>query len=344
MTDMLPTMQAATWSVARFHDVLLSLLKSDRKAMELRLYFYAVTAQGWQLARRPARQWLGRVPGRRLVAYVGTDHGITDADALSAMQSDGVRVRLLLHHVGIYHPKVAWFVRKDGGGLVLVGSNNLSHDGLLYNVEFATVTDLKHRNASLSRWHAGVDRYAADLTTDLLESYRQERESFDSRRAAAKAAASFTWSRRTGSGRRRRVGGGAGRSLGSLRPRDLLLEIMDRETGSGGTQIQIPMSAARPFFGLANRAGAGQQVQLRNKTTGQRRSLRMTRYANHTTRLVIHELDYRDRPCVILFRRQKSGIFAFEIVRESLEPRRYRTLIRQCDAPTRSGSRRWAIA
>ncbi len=123
----------------------------------------------------------------------------------------------------------------------------------------------------------------------------------------------------------------------------MILEIMDRETGTGGSQIQIPMDAAQPFFGLPNRGGASIQVHLQNIATREDRVLTMTRYANHTTRLVIHELDYRDRPCVIVFRRTAPMRFSFEIVRESLEPGRYRNLIQQCNPPTRSGSRRWAL-
>lgn len=342
MTDLLPTMQDAAWTVARFHDSFLSLLSTEREAHELRLYFYAVTSQGWRLVRRRVRQWLGQAAGRRIVAYVGTDHGITDPDALDAMRADGVSVKLLLHYDGVYHPKVVWFVGDTGGGILLVGSNNLSLDGLLYNVEFATLTRLGAADGNLTAWHDAIDGCSVDLTADLLDSYRVEREGFGSRRAAAGVAATFTWSRRTGVRRRGPRRARPARGLGAARRGDLILEIMDRETGTGGSQIQIPMNAAQPSFGLPNRGGASIQVHLRNTATGEDRVLTMTRYANHTTRLVIHELDYRDRPCVIVFRRTAPSRFSFEIVRESLEPSRYRALIGQCNPPTRSGSRRWA--
>ncbi len=202
MTDLLPTMQDATWTVTQFHDSFLSLLRSEREAKELRLYFYAVTSQGWRLVHRQARQWLGRAADRRIVAYVGTDHGITDPEALDAMKADGVSVKLLLHYDGVYHPKVVWFVDDTGGGIVLIGSNNLSLDGLLYNVEFSTLTRLGVADANLTGWHDAVDGCSADLTPDLLDSYRREREDFGARRAAARVAATFTWSRKTGSRRR----------------------------------------------------------------------------------------------------------------------------------------------
>lgn len=343
MTRLLPTMQDASWTVAQFYDSFMSLLKSERNARELRLYFYAVTSSGWQLIRRQVKRWLKRSTGRVAIAYVGTDHGITDPDALDAMQCDGVSVRLLLDYDGVYHPKVVWFVENTGGGIVLVGSNNLSLDGLLYNIEFATLTQLSAANSNLVTWHNTINGCSIELTADLLDSYRQEREDFGSRRAAAGVAATFTWSKRTGGKKRTARRTKAARGLGTARRGDLILEIMDRETGTGGSQIQIPMEAAQPFFGLPNHESASIQVHLQNTATGENRVLTMTRYRNHTTRLVIHELNYRDRPCVILFRRTAPTRFRFEIVRKSLEPIRYRTLIALCNPPTRTGSRRWAV-
>src|SRR3972149_4973494 len=110
MTSPLPTVQGAGWTVAHFHDSLLSLLKSEKSTRELRLYFYAVTSQGWQLIRSAARRWKAHREDRSIVAYIGTDHGVTDPDALQAMQADGVRVKLLMHYDGVFHPKLVWFV------------------------------------------------------------------------------------------------------------------------------------------------------------------------------------------------------------------------------------------
>lgn len=343
MTDLLPTIQDAAWTVTKFYDSFLSLLRSERKAKELRLYFYAVTSQGWHLVRRQAKQWLGRVADRKIVAYIGTDNGITEPDVLDNMKTDGVFVKLLLQHDGVYHPKVVWFIDEAGGGIVLVGSNNLSLDGLLYNVEFSTITRLDIADANLTSWHDAIDKSSADMTPEMLDSYRREREDFGARLAAAKLAATFTWSRKTGREKHPVRPNRLKRGLGLAKRGDLILEIMDRETGTGGSQIQIPMDAAQPFFGLPNRRGASIQVHLQNRATREDRVLSITRYANHTARLVIHELNYRDRPCVIVFRRSTAKRFNFEIIRESLEPGRYRNLIQQCKTRTRSGSRRWTL-
>ena len=70
----------------------------------------------------------------------------------------------------------------------------------------------------------------------------------------------------------------------------------------------------------------------------------MTVYRNNTARLVIQELEYRDRPCVIVFHLVGPDQYEFEIVRESVVPRQYRRLIEEhCDRKSRSGARRWGI-
>lgn len=73
------------------------------------------------------------------------------------------------------------------------------------------------------------------------------------------------------------------------------------------------------------------------------RELTMTVFPNNTVRLVISELEYRDRPCVIVFRRRGPSDYEFEIVRKSIVPGQYRLLIDGCDRRTRTGSRRWGI-
>lgn len=73
---------------------------------------------------------------------------------------------------------------------------------------------------------------------------------------------------------------------------------MPRETGLGGKQIQFPMDAVREFF----RVDDTKIITLTERDIPRsRRELTMTVYPNNTARLVIQELEYRDRPCVIVF-------------------------------------------
>ena len=70
----------------------------------------------------------------------------------------------------------------------------------------------------------------------------------------------------------------------------------------------------------------------------------MTVFGNNTVRLVISDLDYRDRPCVLVFREVSNGSFEYEIVPQSIFPSRYKTLLGLCTKQTRQDSRRWGIA
>jgi hypothetical protein len=346
-----------------FLDAARYLLQNDRTATELRLYFYAVTTAGWRELSADVATWKAVTADRTVTAYIGFDHALTDPKALEEMRDASVAIRLLRRYNGIYHPKVLWFV-EAGAGHLLVGSNNLTLDGLKSNIEFATLTQLVAADVNLDNWHGAVHMASDPLTGDLLDGYGREREAFGKARAKAKVAGTFTWSKRSSGGtppripvilpitarKKRRAapkpiiipaGPTALPNLGSPAIDDLILEIMPLETGTGGSQIQIPMQAAREFFRLRNGAYAQVAVSLRNVATGDQRNLTMTRFRNATARLVIRELDYRDRPCFVLFRRTGTRKFDFEIVRLAIDPDRYRLLLSRCGSPTRIGSRRW---
>jgi hypothetical protein len=224
-----------------------------------------------------------------------------------------------------------------------VGSNNLTREGLLHNVEFATLIKSVQRNPDLERWFQSVHGASESFDDALVKSYEKERRKYSRKRSSA---GTFTWSKRgeptTATERLR--------SASPITPRqpqdqegDLVVEVMPRETGPDGKQMQLPKSAAVQFFGLCNQKGASRQVTLIPVGTSQARILTMTLFGNNTARLSITELDYRDRPCVILFHKREHSDIAFEIVQQSIFPDRYRHLLLCCGNQTRTGSRRWAI-
>lgn len=109
-----------------------------------------------------------------------------------------------------------------------------------------------------------------------------------------------------------------------------------------GTQIQIPMAAARRFFGL-HEVGETTTIRLQPKGSTEYRALVVTVFTNNTVRLSVNELEYRDRPCVMVFRKSGANRITFETVPESIFPTRYRELLSKCEHQTRAGSRRWTI-
>src|SRR6185369_1679127 len=191
-----PTLQSAAWAMTGFFDAARDLLREDRAATELRLYFYAVTGAGWTEISRDVAAWKRNGSRRVVTAYVGTDHGLTEPTALDRMSRAGIRVRMLRRYNGVYHPKVLWFVEGTHGHL-LVGSNNLTLDGLKNNIEFATITRLAATDGNLIGWHDAIHEASDPLSATLLASYGGEREAFGRARAKAKVAATFTWSKRS---------------------------------------------------------------------------------------------------------------------------------------------------
>lgn len=332
-----PTMRTAAWSVTDFLASAERLCAADVSCRQLRLYFYAATQSGWKRLQRSIQTWRKAQDGREVTAYIGTDHALTDAAALESMHSDGVEVRLMRHYTGIFHPKVIWFVG-EAQNTILAGSNNLTEDGLRNNIEFATVTTLVHVDAKLNAWHDEIHKASEVTTAALIKSYAKERETYGQRRAAT--GGDFTWSKRTSGASAKRANTSASTvpAIGGSR---LILEVMPRETSEEGRQVQIPLAAARSFFGLGKAAGSSINLDLTNVDTQELRTLVFTLNPNATARLSIRELDYSSRPCVLIFTKRGRGDFEFKLVRRAIDPSGFDGLIAECrQTPP---SRRWKM-
>ena len=330
----LPTWVAGEWTVSDFRDSLVAGLRSDRSGAMLRLYFYAVTSSGWNELREPITRWKDQVPGRTVRLIVGTDHGITDPAALRDIRAAGVDVRVMLEYRGIFHPKVVW-LRGRRRHLVWVGSNNLTRDGLSRNVEFGLHLHASAIPKPLDRWASSVEGGSVELSSQLLSSYEKERRSFENARGRA-GATTFTW------GQRREPAAVVGAPPASRKT--LVVEVMPRETGLDGRQLQLPVRAASRFFGVTP-ARSTKEIHLRPEGSRHWRKLTMTIFGNRTVRLVVSDLEYRDRPCLIVFRKtRRRDRFEYEIIPRSVYPTRYQSLLATCQNQTRQGSRRWTIA
>ncbi|OIR05967.1 hypothetical protein GALL_117640 [mine drainage metagenome] len=326
----LPTGKFDTWTVTSLRDSFIDELAKDRVSITLQMFFYAITYAGWAEVQRSVSQWVKAKTGRCVTVFVGTDHAITDPSVIEVMHRQGINVRLMNSYSGVFHPKVIWMSGKSRN-LVWVGSNNLTKDGLLNNIEFAVLIKSHTVPADLNLWAKSVEAGSSEITDELIDSYKEERELFERNRAAAKST-TFTWSRR---------GGPKSETKKTAQSGDLIVEIMPEET-RGGNQIQFPKAAVKSFFGL-DMPGDQTTINLQRKGSKDVRQLVITVFSNNTVRLSVNELEYRDRPCVIVFHRARGGRVVFEIVSESIFPSRYRALISTCTHQTRQGSRRWNI-
>ena len=323
----LPTLTAGKWTITSFRDSFIDVLNSDSSSRKLSMYFYAVTKAGWDQVRNPILRWKGNANERRVTLYVGTDHALTDPSALEQISEDGVSVRLLVRYSGVFHPKVLWLRGKEKH-IAWVGSNNLTRDGLQNNIEFALLVEAGTVPEELHRWAKLVREGSEKLTPALLRSYEKQRREFEAARAQAKLT-TFTW-------RKRRE------PAEDVESDILVVEVMPKETGGDGRQLQLPMKAAREFFGVGG-VDSSKEIDLKAKHDSVKRQLTMRVFRNKTVRLVVSDLEYRDRPCVLVFRRLAGAVYEYEIVSESIFPSRYRSYLKLCTKRTRAGSRRWGI-
>lgn len=178
----LPTGAFGSWTVTKFRDSLISTLKDDATLgrANLSFYFYAVTLRGWSEISDSVLAWLEFDDCRAANAYVGTDHAITDPDGLEAMARDGVAVRLMQNYRGVFHPKVVWLERSRETR-VWAGSNNITRDGLVNNIEFALAIRSEVAPDDLFRWSKEVHTASVELTDERLQSYRGQRADFEER-------------------------------------------------------------------------------------------------------------------------------------------------------------------
>lgn len=334
-----PTMQTATWGVTDFLSSFQRVCVEDKKSRQLRMYFYAATESGWRRIRKSILSWRKLHDNRVITVYIGTDHALTDAAALEAMQSEGVEVRLMRHYRGTFHPKVIWFVG-NRGSTILAGSNNLTEDGLSNNIEFATVTTLTQIDANLQTWHDEIHKASEPATAALIKNYAKEKERYGQRRATSGQGGEFTWSKRTSGVSVKKPKAKLNATIISAEP-GLILEVMPRETSEEGRQVQIPLVVARKFFGLGNTAGSSINLDLKKFDTQESRTLVFTLNLNSTARLSIRELEYSSRPCVLVFTKRARGKFDFEIVRRAIDPSRFDALIAECKQT--APYRRWKL-
>lgn len=332
MGTLLGTSKLGSWNVTELLDSLITELPRDKKCHTLRMYFYAVSVAGWQEVRSAITKWLAAKGKRRVIAFVGTDHALTDPNALMQMQQDEIDVRLMINYRGVFHPKVFW-LEGARANLVWVGSNNLTRDGLVNNIEFAAlISSAPPAPSGLVKWSDAIEAGSEPLSDDLLASYKNDRKKFEKNRAATDST-TFTWSKKQEPKRLQ--------ESRAVKKGDLVVEVMPQET-RGGNQVQLPKAAAEQFFGVVG-VGSTKTIQLKRVGAEYARRLVITVFKNNTVRISLNELEYRDRPCVIRFRKTRGGIVEFEIVSESIFPTLYRRLLAACGKQTRAGSRRWTL-
>lgn len=316
-----------------FLDQLLAHLKRDKKGKDLTMYFYAVTKTGWDCVWPSVRSWKEKRTNREVSVFCGLANWVTDPKALAViMQQLPGKTFILPKKQGIFHPKA--FIFHEANNLTcFIGSNNLSGPGLNSNYELGVVIRQTSEDAAapkgLHKWEQAIKSAAVPLTDTLLQMYREE---YDKMSRLPRNPGVV--------GKKRARNGPTALAAGLPLPGTAILEVMPRETGTGGSQLQIPWEVARAFFTLPS--GGQKSIHLRDNSNGSSLTLTFTDYGNSTRRLYIRRLAVEPRPCVIWFKRE-NGAYVFDIVSQESNPREYDRLFLLCPFQTAYSSKHWGM-
>ena len=311
---------------------LAALKAAPTGAGSVTLYYYSASVAGWRQIAPALKAWLRASKGREVTAFVGTDHGLTDPAVLAEMVSDGVRVHLLTNYSGIYHPKVI-VLTGAAGGESWIGSHNLSEAAFRTNIEFGVRLSFKKEPAELAHWRQFIASASEVADAALIASYEKERNKFEKSNAKKPK---FVWSKRKKAKSRQ--------AHPPLPPSGaLVMEIMPRETGADGKQVQFPMKSVQPVFRVSPSAGLSRPVEVRLVGNPSYHTVTLNAFKNKTARMVIAELDYQDRPCFLVLRRIAKDRYEYQIVSQAVEPLRFAQLQALPMKRTTPKSRWWTV-
>ena len=317
-----------------FRDELTQFLVSDDNYNQLNMYFYEVTQAGWDSMWPSIDIWLGKRKNRRANAYCGLSNWLSEPSALAKMmRALPRRVWIVKRGHGVFHPKAYIFRARRGAGC-FVGSNNLTRAGMSSNFELGarlTIRDTDDPDwKSLDEWESTVRAVSTPLTKDLLTIYEEE---YQQMKRLPREHSGVVGKSRV----RWHV---AAASAGLPTPKSAVMEVMPKETGTGGSQLQIPKQVAVSLFGLPQ--GGQRAVRLRDIDTGDVSNLTLTDYGNSTRRLSIARLTQVESPRIVWFK-EGDGVFDFNIVSRVTDPSEYDRLLSLCPFQTSSNSKRWGM-
>ena len=333
--DILPTWSLKGGKVhTSFRDGLTQFLESDNSSNRVNIYLYEVTRAGWDSISQSVNVWLAKRKSRRVNVYCGLSNWLTEPSALTEMmKAFPRRVWVVKRGHGIFHPK-SYIFRARRRAYCFVASNNLTQAGMSSNFEMGarlTVPDTDNANwKALDEWESTVKSISTLLTKDLLTIYEEE---YEQMRRLPREHPGIV-----GKSRVRFLDTATSAGLPSAR--GAVMEVMPKETGTGGSQLQIPKQVAVSLFELT--PGGQRNVTLRDVETGEVASLTLTDYGNNTRRLSIGRLTQVVKPRIIWFK-ERGAMFDFNIVSKATDPSEYDRLLSLCPFQTSSNSKRWGM-
>jgi HKD family nuclease len=300
--------------------------------------------------------------GGILEFIVGIDNGVTTHEALTYLRKRFPEASLFVFHDKmprkVFHHK-AVILENDKSVTFMMGSPNLTLGGMFANFESAVLVDLDRTDDAsavkslLEVWDAYRNPKAPMHPQNLQEvSAAWLQQHATSLRAATRrqrraqtrvthdgfpetqlpAAKLEPWPTTTTSKKKTQS------SKKERRPaRKLLVEVL-KETGAGGTQIQLPTECLTDYF-----AGSMQRpIHIRlSFRAGRYRDGYIHHFDNNTHRISIRELSGVPRPVILEFEQDSSHRNTYRC--RVLHGRNYRSALKQCTEQTRTRAKRWGI-
>lgn len=253
-----------------------------------------------------------------------------------------------------FHPKIYHFKGKNDA-LLFIGSNNLTGGGLYSNSECCV--EIKYNHIINKNFYASVMKmWTTYAKPQKPFSKNNLREINDTLLSIYSKYISKKHSNRNSTLRKELTkifpSISVGRpSHGFVRPdkskiksiihsgvsnkKNFMLEVQ-KETGAGGTQVQVPIEAIRDYFNVAT---VGQQtIELKIKNNLLRPAV-ICHFKNNTHRISFPEILKIHRPFILKFMKCAGKLYKVSFIRGDA----YKRSIKLCSNQVRSDAKRWRI-
>lgn len=303
--------------------------------------------------------------GNNVAIVLGISEGLSESHAIRYLVQRFPNADISLFHVPvnryIFHPKIYAFDNSKES-MIFIGSNNLTTGGLFGNSECCVKLSLEKKRDK--KIFSNVDK--------IWDEYSKPKKPFksgNSRKIDEKLLLAYSGKDKLTRQVKKKVKPSvfdklfpsieiewpvipyvklpksksvrskgrksSGKSAKSKGRNNLFLEIM-KETGAGGTQVQIPKMVIDGYFDVPDYGHQTIEVKIENDPV---RPAVICHFPNNTHRISFPEIANVRRPLLMEFGKAQKNIYTVRMIKGKT----YSNLIKQCTNKTRKGARRWEI-
>jgi len=292
--------------------------------------------------------------GNSISLIIGLGGGINESQTLRYLMQRLPRAKICVFHSSTknytFHPKIFIF-RNIDVSLFFIGSNNATGGGLFCNTECCVKIQAENSR----------DKDLCDKINQIWDCYLNPRMPFHSKNLKEVSEKFLSVYSKTEKKRPQKdkideevfshIFPGVDMSAFpvqvlplkrekkkkfTVKGNIMLMEILRKETGADGTQVQLPREAIVDYFGFPTQGHQTVELQFKGKAS---RPAVFSHFGNNTHRVSLQEITGLRRPLVIKFKREGLNIYSAELI----VGKAYAHAIKKCNRQTRKYARRWAI-